>query len=105
MIERIKINEERLDNVLLCINNINNALKEYQNNINNIKELNKYYGSRKWFDDKENYENKKIENIKAGILSEDTVWNMNEDLKNMMEDMKQIVIDFENNKEEIFKCK
>ena len=58
---------------------------------NNLSLLKKYYGSKNWFNDKDNYELGNIKPVKAGVLSEDTVWNMLEDLDKMIEEMKTIV--------------
>ena len=91
MIERIKENEERLNSIIISIKKLEDAIEEFNKNKDNIKLLNKYYGSRKWFKDKEAYENNKIPKIKAGVLSEDTVWNMLEDIDNLILEMNLIV--------------
>jgi len=52
-IDRIKKNEERLDNINTCIKNVENALAEFKENKKSINMLNKYYGSANWFKDKE----------------------------------------------------
>ena len=91
MIERIAKNEERLDSILSSINKLEEALKEFESNKKNLQLLKKYYGSNNWFKDKELYEKGLISKVKAGVLSEDTVWNMLEDLDKMIEEMKTIV--------------
>ena len=91
MIDRIKINEERLDIIINSINNLEDALNDFESNKNNIRLLNKYYGSKNWFKDKEVFESEKIHNVKAGVLSEDAVWNMNEDIKDLIFKMKEII--------------
>lgn len=91
MIERIAKNEERLDSILSSINKLEEALKEFESNKKNLQLLKKYYGSKTWFKDKELYEKDLIPKVKAGVLSEDTVWNMLEDLDKMIEEMKIIV--------------
>ena len=90
-IDRIRKNEERLDNINDCIKNVENALEEFKKNKKSINMLNKYYGSNNWFKDKEAYENNEIPKIKAGVLSEDAVWNMNDDIKELILEMKSIV--------------
>ena len=94
MIERITKNEERLDTILLSIKELEEALSSFKKNKNNIKMINKYYGSNNWFKDKEAYEQSKIPKIKAGVLSEDTVWNMNEEIDNLLIEMKSIIKDY-----------
>ena len=83
MTERIIENEERLNNISKSIRIINSDLDLLESITKEIKLLNKYYGSKKWFDDKEKYESGNIKNIKAGVLSEDSVWNLDEDIKDL----------------------
>ena len=92
MKERIIKNEERLDSVLNSIKKLEDALNEFKSNKKNIDLLNKYYGSKNWFKDKEAFEKNKISNIKAGVLSEDAVWNMNEDITDLMREMAKIAL-------------
>ena len=83
MTERIIENEERLNNISKSIRIINSDLDILESITKEIKLLNKYYGSKKWFDDKEKYESGNNKNIKAGVLSEDSVWNLDEDIKEL----------------------
>ena len=91
MIERITKNEERLDSSLKCIKELEIALNNFKKNKNNIRLLNKYYGSKNWFKDKEAYESNKIEHIKAGVLSEDAIWNMLEEINDLYKAMQEII--------------
>ena len=93
MKERIIKNEERLDSVLSSIKNLEKALEEFKKNKRNIYLLNRYYGSNNWFKDKEAYENNKIK-VKAGVLSEDAVWNMLDNIDDLIIEMKKIVKGF-----------
>ncbi len=93
MIERITKNEERLDNILLCLQALEKALADFKNNQKDIRLINKYYGSKNWFKDKESLESNKI-SIKAGVLSEDAVWNMNDDIKDILLEMKNIIANY-----------
>ena len=90
-IDRIKKNEERLDNINTCIKNVENALAEFKKKKESINMLNKYYGSNNWFKDKEAYEKNEIPKIKAGVLSEDAVWNMNEEINALNKKMNKIL--------------
>ena len=94
MIERIIKNEERLDNITTSINNLEKALEDFKKNKKDLNLLNKYYGSKNWFNDKDDYESNKIPKIKAGVLSEDAVWNMNEDIKELIIEMQSIVEEY-----------
>lgn len=91
MIDRITKNEERLDSALKSIKELEIALENFKNNQKNIQMVSKYYGSKNWFKDKESYEQGKIPKIKAGVLSEDSVWNMLEDIKDLTNEMKSII--------------
>ena len=88
---RITKNEELLDSISSTIANTNKVLEEFKTLKEKSAILNKYYGSKEWFKDKEDLESGKISNIKAGVLSEDAVWNMNEDLSDTLEEMKEII--------------
>ena len=94
MIERITRNEERLDNIIQSINKLEEALNEFKSNKRNMQLLNKYYGSSNWFKDKEVYKKGKLKDIKAGVLSEDAVWNMHEDISELVKEMEKIVKDY-----------
>ena len=91
MSNRITKNEERLDKASLSVKNLENALNDFKKNKKNIEQLNKYYGSKEWFKDKDDYEQNKIPKIKAGVLSEDAIWNLNEDISNLIDEMKELV--------------
>ena len=91
MIDRITKNEERLEIILSNIKNLEEALNKFNDSIKELKLLNNYYGSIKWLKDKEAYENNSIPKIKAGVLSEDAVWNMNEDIDELITEMKTII--------------
>jgi hypothetical protein len=91
MIERITKNEERLDRISLNIKKLEKAFDEFKSNKKDLYLLNKYYGSKNWFKDKKSYEEEKTPRIKAGVLSEDAVWNMNEDITDLMKEMTKIV--------------
>ena len=64
----------------------------------NIDLINKYYGSTGWFQDKEMYENNILPKVKAGVLGEDTIWNMNDDINNLILEMQSIVNDYLKNR-------
>ena len=91
MIDRISKNEERLDKLLLNIKELEVALENLKASKKDLDLLNKYYDSKNWLKDKDAYENGSISKIKAGVLSEDAVWNLNEDINDLIKDMKSIV--------------
>ena len=91
MIDRITKNEERLDRINNCIKEMKTALSNMKSIQKDLSLLNKYYGSKNWFKDKEAYEQGKIPKIKAGVLSEDAIWNMNEEYKDLIMEMKEMI--------------
>ena len=94
MIERISKNEERLDNMICCINELKSALEKFEANKKDLSLLKKYYGSKNWFKDKEMYENGTFPKIKAGVLSEDAVWDMLDEVDFLVEEMRNLVENF-----------
>ena len=99
MINRIKENEERLDKINSSIKELELSLNNFKLNIDDYHKLNKYYGSKNWFKDKEKYENNSIPKIKAGVLSEDAIWNMDEDINELVNEMKIIIKEIGGNME------
>lgn len=90
IIKRIEENEEKLDKLSAIVSDLENALNEFEEAQKMLEELNNYYGSKDWFEDKETYEEGKIEKVKAGVLSEDAVWNLITDVKYLKEKMQEI---------------
>ena len=90
MPERIEINEEKLDKIILSIKKLENALDMFEHVSKEIIDVNEYYGSREWFEDKEKLEKGEIKNIKAGVLSEDAVWNVNEEINELKKKMQKL---------------
>jgi len=90
MLKRIKDNEEKLNKLIKVIKQLECALDNFEDIQEDIKAVNKYYGSKNWFRDKELFEKGEIKNIKAGVLSEDAVWNANENIKELIERMENI---------------
>ena len=93
MIDRITKNEERFDNVKSSVKNLEAALEEIKSNKENLRLLNKYYKSKNWIKDKAAYESGKIPKVKAGVLSEDGVWNTLEDIDYLLKDMEKVIKD------------
>lgn len=91
MIERITKNEERFDKVLESVKSLENSLSNFKANQKDLLLLKKYYMSKNWIKDKESLEKGKISKIKAGVLSEDGIWNMLSDIDEIIVDMKKII--------------
>ena len=96
--KRIKENEKRLDKLNSIITNLEKDLDELEQNIKAYQQLNNYYGSKKWFKDKENFEKGKFSGIKAGVLSEDAVWLLDEKTSDLIIQMSRIINQFNQGK-------
>jgi hypothetical protein len=81
---RIEKNEQKLDNLNATVSSLILQLENFEKLIPEYHELNKYYGSKNWFKDKKDFENCKIKNVKAGVLSEDAVWNLDENISELI---------------------
>lgn len=90
MIERIKNNEKKLNIVTEVFSELEVSIEKLDSIKELIKDINKYYGSKNWFKDKKALEDGKIKDIKAGILSEDTVWNILERLNEYIEELNEL---------------
>lgn len=90
MIERIKNAEEKLDTIVKVLNELEVSIEKLDSIKELIKDVNKYYGSKNWFKDKKAFECGKIKNIKAGILSEDAVWDVLEKLNGYIKELNEI---------------
>lgn len=91
---RIEENERRLDNLNIVIQSLDKHLADFENIIHEYHALNEYYGSKEWFKDKKDFEKGKIKNIKAGVLSEDAIWDLDEKTRDLINRMDKIVILF-----------
>ena len=86
--KRIKEMEESLDISITKLKQFEESLEEYKKIQNEIKKLSKYYGSKDWYKDFDDYNNKKI-NIKAGVLSEDGIYNTIMENKEIAQEQKK----------------
>ena len=102
-IERIKLNEERFEEVSIVIENLEKSINDYKKSCQKIIEINKYYGSKNWFNDKDNLENGIIKNIKVGVLSEDEIWNLLYKINELNEEMNEITSKISRSDEDEFK--
>ena len=76
-ITRINKYEHILNESKNILNKIDKYLCDYDNIQKEIKELNKYYGSESWYQDVNSFDMKLLpKDIKVGILSEDAIYNL-----------------------------
>lgn len=76
-ITRINKYESILNAANKVIKKIDKCLDEYDDIQKNIKELDIYYGSELWYQDIDDFDNHLLpKETKAGVLSEDAIYNM-----------------------------
>ena len=89
-VERIKKMEEKLDKVTPKINNFENALNDLNSGFEDIKSLSDYY-KKEWKEDYEADEQGKIpKEIKRGVLSQDTLYDLLGKLSEMKNDITEL---------------
>lgn len=93
-IDRIKKMESCLERASQAVMRLSAALDEYDEALDDLCQLSDYYGSGEWkqdFDD--DSEDRLPQDLKRGVLSEDTVWNLLEDVRDLKERMQEMVKD------------
>lgn len=82
-IERMELNLERAKHALRVLND---ALDEYDSVQEALHELDTYYGSDAWKQDFADDERGRLpKTLKRGVLSEDAIWDVLEDYRNLKE--------------------
>ncbi|MBR4828739.1 MAG: DUF4298 domain-containing protein [Muribaculaceae bacterium] len=90
-IARIRKMERRLDRALAAVKRLSAALDKYEATKEDIDALDEYYGSNEWRQDFEDDEAGLLpEGLKRGVLSEDGIWNMLSDCKELNERLKEL---------------
>lgn len=83
--ERITEMEQRLDKASAEVMQLSAALDGYIAAQEDIRELDAYYGSQEWKKDLADDEAGRLpQGMKRGVLSEDSIWNLLEDNKEML---------------------
>lgn len=91
-IERIKTMEQHLDRASQAVIRLSAALDDYAEAQGAIRELSAYYGSNDWKQDYADDEQGLLPNdLKRGVLSEDAIWNLLEDSRNLNFRMQELV--------------
>lgn len=87
-IERIRYMEELLDETEKVIQKLSVAIEDYEKIKDKINELVSYYESPLWMEDYRDDEKGKLpKDLKRGVLSEDAVYNLLSELKNIQDKM------------------
>ena len=91
-IERIKTMEQHLDRVSQAVIKLSSALDEYAEAQEALHELEAYYSSDEWKQDFADDEAGLLpKDLKRGVLSEDAIWNVLEDSRNLNTRMKEVL--------------
>ena len=87
-IERIQQMERCLDRASQAVMRLSAALDEFADTQDALRQLSDYYGSDAWKQDF-NDDSKGVlpPDLKRGVLSEDAVWNLLEDVRDVKERM------------------
>ena len=85
-IARIRKMERRLNRALAAVKRLTGALDKWEAVQDDIAALDEYYGSEEWRKDFEDDEAGRLpEDLKRGVLSEDGIWNLLTDCKELKE--------------------
>ncbi len=91
-IERIIQMEERLEQVAAAVKNMSLALEQYEKAQEAKAMLEAYYGSDDWKKDYADDEAGRLpKDLKRGVLSEDALWNVLDDCKELDIRLSQLV--------------
>lgn len=83
-VERIKEMEGRLERAAAAVMDLSAALDKYETVQEDIKALSKYYASKQWKQDYADDEAGRLPvGLKRGVLSEDGIWNLLSDVKEL----------------------
>ena len=89
-IARIRQMERRLNRALAAVKRLSTALDKWQEVEADIAALNEYYGSDVWKQDFADDEAGRLPaDLKRGVLSEDGIWNLLTDCKEVNERMRE----------------
>ena len=79
MKKRVLKYEELFNKIEKVVSNLERNLEEYNSIKRDIDKLNKYYGSKNWYKDIEEYDG----SYNAGVLSEDGIWHLLERISDL----------------------
>ena len=92
-IARIQQMERSLDRASQAVMRLSAALDEYADAQDALRQLSDYYGSDLWKQDfTDDSAGLLPPDLKRGVLSEDAVWNLLEDVRDVKERMREIAL-------------
>lgn len=90
--ERIRQMEQRLDRASAAVMELSAALDKYAEAQEALTVLNEYYGSDEWKQDYADDEAGRLpQDLKRGVLSEDGIWNLLTDNRDLIERIQEII--------------
>lgn len=90
--ERIRQMELLMDRASAAVMSLSAAIDQYAEAQEAISELSQYYGSSQWKQDFADDEAGRLPtNLKRGVLSEDGIWNLLADNRELMERMQNVI--------------
>lgn len=93
-IKRIEEMEANLDRTREAVDRLAEALDEYEDVQSDLRELLDYYDSDLWMNDFEDDEEGKLpEDLKRGVLSEDAVYDLIADNRDLISRMLRVIAD------------
>lgn len=91
-IDRIKEMEKIYDKTSKRVKELEKALEAFKKDEKDLYKLSKYYGSKAWLDDYDAYEAGKVpKSVKAGVLSQDLVYDLLVDYHDLVTEMSKLV--------------
>ena len=94
-ITRIQQMEYCLERASQAVIRLSAAIDEYADAQDSLRKLSDYYGSDQW---KHDFAADSVgllpKDLKRGVLSEDAVWNLLEDVRDLKERMREMVTDY-----------
>ena len=91
-IDRIKEMEKIYDKTSKSVKELEKALEAFKKDEKALYKLSKYYGSKAWLDDYDAYDAGKVpKNVKAGVLSQDLVYDLLVDYHDLVTEMSKLV--------------
>ena len=91
-IERIEHMEQNMERAMHAVRVLDDALNEYEAAQEALHELESYYGSDTWKQDFTDDEAGKFPaDLRRGVLSEDGIWNLLSDARELVERLHSIV--------------
>ena len=92
-IDRIQQMEHSLNRASRAVKHLSEALDEYADAQDALRQLSDYYGSDAWKQDFAADEAGLLPpDLKRGVLSEDAIWNLLEDVRDLKERMREVAL-------------